>query len=619
MTTRLDTTIRPICFGIDKNVSPDLAKAVGPEKFKRYEYVLYLMAQLSRIVYCDTGIMHKVIETSLGMSNDVVNGVISAYDWKFLKERRIPITSQAGKDSRPMESYSLGGPGLGTKYGTYVATPEDTTCLFLNTSAGNGRLLKDNSIFLPTDVIASFKGSSSMKDFIHDLKSMGPGTDLGELIKSLGIQVQASDQGSNNVTGSFVKPLVNGFSALITALSEHVKSDDTRLFITGQSLGGAYAHLFGFILAEAKVSNTLPIMQKIKSIHIISCGAPTTLSDNARNTFNRHLDSGLITLDRIVSQAISARSAAGTVVPLFGPNDGIPNMPGGFSHPGFRPLATEFRPEANGRPYSIDNIRTFYGVNSKTRYRDPATWPFTEAITLGDRENNGLTSNKELVGIVTQLTGAEVPPPPEDKAPEVNPGEEQPVVAEGGGLVSSVSKNIYSKATLEHLPNVISVQGSKYMLAFAHGEYLGMFFAGVLRLPGMKNPANGNNVAYFSLFSKYIVRSNINLSPHTSDALLQQNMKRNQNKENAKNAKSGVTIKYIDFKPLTEVVKVKEKELPGDTPANSGTSIPTVAVNSRAVIGADKRFAYGGSRHSRVRKTRKTCKTRRMNKKTRKH
>lgn len=105
---RLDTTLRPICFGIDKNVSVDVAKTVGPAKFKIYEHALYTMAQLSRIVYCDSGIAWNVITKSLGMSNDVVNKVISAYDWAYVGSRRKSVTSQPGDGSGlPMESYAL--------------------------------------------------------------------------------------------------------------------------------------------------------------------------------------------------------------------------------------------------------------------------------------------------------------------------------------------------------------------------------------------------------------------------------------------------------------------------------------------------------------------------------
>ena len=81
----LDTTLRPLCFEIDKRVTKTMAARVGAKRFRRYEYILYLMAQLSRIVYCDTGIIWYVIQASLGMSNDVVNKVVVAYNWNFAK------------------------------------------------------------------------------------------------------------------------------------------------------------------------------------------------------------------------------------------------------------------------------------------------------------------------------------------------------------------------------------------------------------------------------------------------------------------------------------------------------------------------------------------------------
>lgn len=497
----LDTTIRPICFGIDKTVSKAAAAAVGADKFKRYEHILYLMAQLSRIVYCDTGIMWNVIQTSLGLSNDVVNKVITAYDWKYMQQKRQAITSQAGDGAgRPMESYSLkAGTGAG-RYGTYISTPDDMTCLFINASKVRAN---PNSILTGSDVIVSFKGSSTVDNFKHDLMSQFTAADIGQLVASLGIKVPGQ---KNFVTGSFVQPLVAAWSALVRGLTEHCTMAGTRLFLTGHSLGGAYCTLFGFMLAEAKVCG-LPYMNNVASIHIISFGAPTIMGDNARNTFNRHLDTGLVTLDRVVSQKVPARSAATQILvggPM-GPNNVIPTIPARFSHPGFKPLATDFRPEANGRPYSIENVRAFYGVPSKTRYRDPATWPFNEAVTLGDRAQSGALS--QMVAGLTQVDAASIPPAgdvvmPTELAKNVavaadsddNPSTPTMV----GGFGFTEAKRTYDAATATHIPNFLSVQGSVYAFGFAHGEYLGMFFMGGFRLAGMKNPAK-DGTAYFLL------------------------------------------------------------------------------------------------------------------------
>jgi len=497
----LDTTIRPLCFDIDKSVTRATAAAVGPEKFKRYEHILYLMAQLSRIVYCDTGIMWYVIQASLGLSNDVVNKVITAYDWHFAKQRRQAVSSQPGDGSgRPMESYSLKAGTGANKYGTYVSAPNDMTCLFINASKVRANT---NSILKPSDVIVSFKGSSTVSNFKHDLMSQFTAADLGALVSSLGITVQGE---KNFVTGSFVKPLVKAWHALTRALTEHCVTADGRLFCTGHSLGGAYCTLFGFILAEAKV-NGLPYMKNVASIHIISFGAPTILGDNARNTFNRHLDTGLVTVDRVVSQKVAARSAATQILvggPM-GPNNVIPTIPARFSHPGFRPLATEIRPEANGRPYSIENIRAFYGAPSRTRYREATTWPFTEPIGLGDRAS--APALKQTVAGLTQLGATAIPDQadvtmPKDlavKVAVVADADEDPA-APGmvGGFGLTAAKRAYDAATKVHIPNFVSVQGSVYAYGFAHAEYLGMFFMGGFRLAGMKNPAL-TSIAYFAL------------------------------------------------------------------------------------------------------------------------
>ena len=489
---RFDSTLRPTCFGLQLKVSKAEAKAVGPQKFKRYEHILYLGAQLSRLVYCDTGIMWNVIEKSLGMSNDIVNKVITAYDKEFAGKRRAPSAAAGAEGSRPMESYSLvvAKPG-DAKYATYVSSPDDMTCLFINASKVKAN---PNSILTGNDVFISFKGSSTMDNFKHDLMSQISASDLGGLVKSIGVTVQGE---RNLVTGAFVKPLVKAWSALMSALSEHVKNGGTRLFLCGHSLGGAYCTLFAFILAEGKVSGTIPIMNKVKSIHILSYGAPCIVSDTARNTFNRHLESGLMTIDRVVSQKVAARSAATQLLVggIAGPNDVIPTIPAGFSHPGFRPLATNIMPEAGGRPYSMDNIRKFYGVDTKTRYRDTNTWPFTERLELGDWKNS-----KELDAIVKGLTG--VAPPANEDPSKVVTDDPKPLV---GGL--GKQKGIYSAATKNHIPDFVSVAGSNWAAGFAHAEYLGMFFAGGFRLPGMKNPGYGSRIAYFGLANSGVALS----------------------------------------------------------------------------------------------------------------
>lgn len=462
----LDTTLRPICFGLTKEVTPEAAKAVGPVNFKKYEHALYVCAQLSRIVYCDSGIMWHVIRDSFGNNNDDVNNTITKYDKQFADKRRTPVTSQPGEPGatgRPAESYSLVSSDGTNPYGVYISSPSDCTVLVVKATA-----LKPNpnSAFLSSDVFVSFKGSSTMKNFKHDLMSQ---FSAGELRSVVGA-VMTNDVG--NVPLAFVKPIMKVWTALMKAL-ETLVTDECRLVLTGHSLGGAFTSLFAFILAEAKIAATIPVMNKVKSIHIVSFGAPTILSDQARNEFNKHLDSGFITLDRVVSQAVAARSGAtqALVGGILGPNDVIPNIPVGFAHPGFRPLATEFRPEANGRPYQMMNVRSYYGAASKTNGRDLTTWPFP---TMTEPTPQTMDTS-ELADV------------------KVQEGQNAGGITDFGKF-----KAEYAAQTKTHLPNFVSVQGSKWAAGFAHAEYLGMFFLGGFRLPGMKNPAS-TSLAYFLL------------------------------------------------------------------------------------------------------------------------
>lgn len=528
---RIDSTLRPICFNIDKNVSAEKAKQVQSNLFKRYEHALYIMGQFSRLIYCDSGIIWKSIEAGLGRSTDILNTVITTYDYKYLKEKRAQLSSQStGIQTTtkllqnfllPHESYALGpAPKSGQKYATYICTPNNVTCLVANTSAGQGRLLpkyNKNSIFLESDVIIAFKGSSTLIDFKHDFMSQISGADLQSLIEPVtGIRVANSN---NIVAGAFIKPIVKAWSTFIQALKDHVKGPNTRLFITGHSLGGAYCSLLGFIFAEAIANKSGdPFLRNISSIHIVSFGSPTIMDETARNTFNRHLDSGLVTLDRVVSQLQSTRSSAlqGTLIgasagmipgSLAGPQDGIPAIPYGFVHPGFRPLTLNTYPEANGRPYSIDNVRKFYGVNTSSRGREPQTWPFDQEIT----EINGekiqstydLDNNPKIQKIVTKITGTDAHT--EEVVTLPAPASELVVTeppAAGGGFFNQTQKKIYSNDTQTHIPNYLSVKGHHRAYIFAHAEYLGMFYIGVFRFAGMLNPSphKSGKIGYFEIF-----------------------------------------------------------------------------------------------------------------------
>lgn len=345
-----DVTLRPVVFGINKDLTMTnnpsgkgkiISTQVSPDKFNDYTHVLKIMAQLARIVYCDLSVIREVvIGDAFGKDdNPAVNNQITQLDSKYSSMRRTSV-DPAKNEGRPMQSYAtpLCPPDqvqpAGSEVLTYVSSPSDVTFLIIS-----GKQLREKSgidFFKDDDLVICFKGSSTMKNFKHDLYSQFDSTELNDLMQPAGLKL--TDNPVGKVTGAFVKPLIKIWATL---RREIASKNPKRLFITGHSLGGAYASLFAFIVAECHAAQ----FPSIATAHLITFGAPTLLSDTARNTFNKYLDNGFLTLDRVVSQAKTL------VI------DAIPSIPAGFSHPGYQPLKTEFYPEEKtGRAYQLKNV-----------------------------------------------------------------------------------------------------------------------------------------------------------------------------------------------------------------------------------------------------------------------
>ena len=345
--TLKDTSLRSVIFSQrDIEVIPDttgqvvLKTQVDKLTFDSYTHTLKVMAQLSRLVYCDSGILQQVlISAPFGTEDNVaVNSTVTAMDKQFAANRRTPSSYANSKEGRPALSYVLTeSPGANQKIATYISSPSDLTCLFVTGAHLSAKL----PTIVPSDAVLVFKGSSTMKNFKHDLYSQFTRADLKTVMPPGTAMV--SQTKDNFIPASFVKPILKSWELL---KKEIITQKPTRLFITGHSLGGAYATLFGFILAECG-RQTFPFIQ---SIHIVSFGSPTLVGDGARNTFNAHLDSGYVTLDRVVSYGSMTKVS-----------DIIPSIPVGFSHPGFQPLKTELYPEKKtGRAYNLETIRKVY-------------------------------------------------------------------------------------------------------------------------------------------------------------------------------------------------------------------------------------------------------------------
>lgn len=338
-----DTTLRSVLFGkSDVEVVPNaegqmvLKDQVDKQLFDSYILHLYTMAQLSRAVYCDSGILREVLVSPAfaTMDNKAVNDTIGQLDTKYSGLRRAASTYANSKEGRPMQSYVITESSqAGNGFARYVSSPSDLT--FVAVTGTTLKFLNSN------DLVISFKGSSTIKNFKHDLYSQFTPADLGTIMPPGTAMSSTTTQ--NYVPSSFVKPINKSWTQLKQILDDFKPA---RLFITGHSLGGAYATMFAFIMAECRAVS----FPTIQSIHVVTFGCPTVLGDGSRNTFNAHLDSGIVTLDRVVSYGYISKLA-----------DIIPGIPVGFSHPGFQPLRTELYPEKKtGRAYNLDMIQKVY-------------------------------------------------------------------------------------------------------------------------------------------------------------------------------------------------------------------------------------------------------------------
>jgi len=337
--TLKDTTFRSVLFGkTDVEVLYDeqlkqirLKEQVDKEKFDSYILVLKAMAQLSRLAYCDSGITREVmLSPDFGTQNtESINNLITELEKKYFKQRFQSSTYPNSKEGRPMESYVLAlSPQKQNKFATYVSSPSDMAFIAMNGS--RFQFLNTN------DLVLCFKGTSSMKNIKHDLQSLGAPADLSTMMPP---EIKVTP--NNYVAGAFVKRIMKSWKIIEDIIK---KANPTRIFVVGHSLGGAYATLCGYILAECRQIN----FPSVQSVHIISFGSPTVLTDGARNIFNGHLDSGKLTLDRVVSHVSKSY-------------DIIPRLPPMLTHPGFQPLNTEMYPETKtGRAYNLDMIQKVY-------------------------------------------------------------------------------------------------------------------------------------------------------------------------------------------------------------------------------------------------------------------
>ena len=412
----------------------------------------------------------------------------------------------------------------------------------------------------------TFKGSSSINDFIHDLKSaakedlflselnelpnksgefemmemsggfndplINPGKEYGSNIAQFQqsnpqkTQPEQPTQNQKNNTQKPVQstpPLQNnkkkikpgkagwGFIHVlkpsiqdICKKIEELKSHEfTRVIITGHSLGGALASLFGYYLKKYKP-------QSIKvPIHVVTFGACCVFDAPGRNEFNAFLNiegekKNIFTLDRVTANL-----------------DPVIVLPADLDHPGFTILRDEnFSYTRTGRTKEIGEIRDLLGLKEKKGIDLTAddllsTQNFVELFSNFDALKVNSKYDEELYKKKFKIpfgTKAEEQYPilniaiPDAKLKEIQELfksiekrkknklvniPETDAKEQAGGLYNPLSKGsnatkAYKKQAEIRMPNQIQYSCyAKLTMTFCHACYLGVSYVMVLRLPNI--------------------------------------------------------------------------------------------------------------------------------------
>lgn len=204
-------------------------------------------------------------------------------------------------------------------------------------------------------LIVSFRGTETLKNLMKDLdiRRHPMASILGKELFS-DVLEDAEKLGNHRVHPfsahrGFITGIQNVYPKIIdkmkSLLSEH--TNVKRIFLTGHSLGGAYANILGLALAQMKKKDIM----KLPDMHLITIGAPKTFTKFARSVFNKLLLDKHLTLDRVTNRG---RFPDPTLLTY----DVIPLLPFYMKHPGFSTLSHEIKTQSKtGRTIQISELR----------------------------------------------------------------------------------------------------------------------------------------------------------------------------------------------------------------------------------------------------------------------
>ena len=387
----------------------------------------------------------------------------------------------------------------------------------------------------PTIYVA-FKGASSISEFLEGgIKLLIKDISLSEL----GINGTNPNSKAGRTYVEFLKENTTENLSLIDAVFDKVKIlltkyNNSKIIITGHSIGSAFAVLFAFYyMKHADRPNN--------AVHLITLGETTVMNAFARNEFNQLLNSSdegrIFTYDRI--ESTTKKGGVGIWRNIF------TKLPADLNHAGYSILQSETYPfKKTGRTNEISELRALCGIFNDSDGKPTTTNTENdtqEFINLFDNKDNYSGDKLELYkkklrvlfgtdrfsqfpiiekalpdGHIVEVknlfkqiedvkainnSGKEI------ELKEINSTTEQ----KGGGLFSSISKfknkkigivgmteenEKYKKLALEMMPNqVIYDCNRKISLASCVGSYMGVSYMPVLRLPKIKLISSNNKLS----------------------------------------------------------------------------------------------------------------------------
>ena len=402
----------------------------------------------------------------------------------------------------------------------------------------------ENSRFNNTPTIyVAFKGASSISEFLEGgLKLLIKDISLSEL----GITGTNTNSKAGRTYVEFLKDNTTENLSIIDAVFDKVKIllkkyNDSKIIITGHSLGGAFAVLFAFYYMKHADRTA-------NAVHLITLGETTVMNAFARNEFNQLLNSSgegqIFTYDRI--ESTTKKGGVGIWRNMF------TKLPADLNHAGYSILQSETFPfKKTGRTNEISELRALCGMINDSDGKPTTTNTENdtqEFINLFDNKDNYSGDKLELYkkklrvlfgtnrfsqfpiikkaladGHIVEVknlfkqiedvkainnSGKEIELKEITKN-EIKQQEQQEQL--GGGLFSSISKlknktigivgmteenEKYKKLALEMMPNqVIYDCNRKISLASCVGSYMGVSYMPVLRLPKIKLISSNNKLS----------------------------------------------------------------------------------------------------------------------------